>query len=521
MAGRNDTGVYLACQLRDNGISLEGAVKYMQMYQEAVAHLCPDKPDYAWDEAQRTLDSVYSRPARKPSRMEMESPGKLLWSVGRFVQQYGGELRYAALFDRWYASNGRWWEPQEEEIAKRKGTEFARGLYYAATIAHTSKEREHLADSAMKMDNANKINSMLSFARAQKPISVTKDELDPDDWKAVAANGLTDLRTGTLLPHDLRLLHTRRIGPTLASLVYNPDAKCPGWLQFLATVLQGDGEVITFLQRAGGYALSGDISQQVWFLLFGDGNNGKSVIRRTFEAILGTYADSLPSKSLQANKQDQIPADLAKLVGVRGVFVSETKRGARLDENAIKQWTGGEPIDARFMRENWFHYYPKFKLFLSTNNKPIIRDESDATWRRIRPIPFRYRVPDDQVNQYFYEQVIEPELPGILAWLVAGCLDWQRHGLGLPQAVDAERAEYRKESNVVQTFLEDHVTPQRGVFLASGDVYEAYIGWCSRNRETPVSRIALSKAIQKQFGVEPERGTRRGFIGLTLVREVE
>ncbi len=435
----------------------------------------------------------------------------MIWATQWYVKQFGDGLRYVKLFNKWFVWNGMWWEPEEEQVAKRLGQEAVLHVYADASKEQDDDKRGELRKLAVKLDNARTVEAMVAPASAQPPIAARADTFDQQDYQAVAANGVIDLRTGDLLAHQPLAYHTKHLGPTRAALVYDPAAQCPHFLAFLRMVLCEDEALMTFVQRASGYSLTGDISEQVWFLLPGEGNNGKTTLTRALRDVLGTYADTLPVTTLLASKYDQIPTDIAALVGLRGAFASENEEGRQLAESLLKSLTGGDEVRARFLRQDFFTFKPKLKLWLHTNHKPRIRDTSLGTWRRIRPIPFRYTIPETAVDPHFYERVLAPELPGILAWMVRGCLDWQREGLGEPEIVRSERACYQDESDVLNEFVDGYLWAAPGTTTKSTVIYELYLSWCRARGEQAVLQKALSQRVMQRYGIEPRNVGGRGM----------
>jgi putative DNA primase/helicase len=282
--------------------------------------------------------------------------------------------------------------------------------------------------------------------------------------------------------------------------------------------MDGQAALITFLQRAVGYALTGDTSEHVLFLLHGTGRNGKSTFLETLHALLGDYAKQADFATFLARKHDTVRNDLAELQGARFVAAVEVEEGRRLAENLVKQLTGGDRIKARFLYQEYFEYVPQFKVFLACNHKPVIRGTDLAIWERIRLIPFTVTIPKAERDTHLLTKLLQ-ELPGILAWAVQGCLAWQQHGLGEPQAVVQATGAYRAEMDLLGSFLEDTVVLGTHHQVTSKDLYTAYCTWCETNGETPMSKKALGSRLLER-GCAPVRlGPKqaRGWQGLGLV----
>jgi len=447
--------------------------------------------------------------------------GRALWNARFYADLYRDRLRYVPAWGRWYENNGKWWEPDQVKVATRLGYEAVDMLYRRAAEEPDRKRKRELSEVAVKLDVASNITAMVSAGGTFLPIAARADQFDREDWHVVAANGIIDLRTGDLLPHNPAALHSKHLGPTLDSIPYDPDAMCPNFLTFLAKIFpEADGPEMTgYLQRVSGYTLTGDISEQCIFILNGDGDNGKTTLTQAIGDVLGTYYDTVPPETLLSTAHDRIPNDIAKLVGVRGVFASETEQHRHLAEALIKKLTGGEEVDARFLNHEWFKFRPKFKLWLHTNHIPKVRGKDKGIWRRLRVIPFTYTFTDDEKQRDFYERVLRPELPGILAWMVRGGLEWQQVGLREPERVKAAWAAYRATSDTLKQFIDDYVYREEdSIFLPSGVVYRTYCDVCRQQGEKPESQMALSLAIKERFNAAPvlRKGEGRGFYGLDV-----
>ncbi len=399
-----------------------------------------------------------------------------------------------------------------------------RSLYQQAAKETDSGQRTTLVSIAQKMDEEKHIAAMVKAASAAPPISARLDMFDLHDMHVVAANGVINLRTGERLPHSADQFYTKHLGGK-ASVVYDPKATCPNWLAFLDTIFEKKAELIAFVQRAFGYSLTGDTSEEVWFLLTGGGNNGKSTLVQALRMLMGMYAGTIPPSTLMAKRSEQIPADIAKLFNVRAAFAGENEENRRLAEALIKALTGQDEISARFLHQNWFDFTPKVKLWLHTNHKPRIRDESDGTWRRIRPIPFNYRIPDAEVVKGYFEKHLLPELPGILAWAVRGCRVWQRDGLGMPPEMVEARNTYRSESDAVKTFLTEYTALEQECDTRPDQLLAAYAHWAKATHERSVSKSMLARRVREVHGIEPSvvkvsGASTRVFRGLALDNSV-
>src|SRR5262249_27264471 len=156
---------------------------------------------------------------------------------------------------------------------------------------------------------------------------------------------------GALRPHERGDRLTK-----LAPVAYDPDATCPQWEAFLARVMDGDADLVAFLQRAVGYSLTGDTSEHAMFLLYGTGRNGKSTFLETVRALLGDYAKRIQTETLTATRHEGPRNDVARLKGARFASASETEEGRSLAESLVKDMTGGDTLAARFLYSEAFEF---------------------------------------------------------------------------------------------------------------------------------------------------------------------
>jgi putative DNA primase/helicase len=356
---------------------------------------------------------------------------------------------------------------------------------------------------------------MLDLANSEPGIPVLPDQLDANPWTLNVLNGAVDLRTGQLWPHRRQDLLTK-----LAPVAYDPDALCPTWDRFLLEVMNGDQDLVSFLQRAIGYTLTGDTSEQVIFILHGKGANGKSTLLETLRAMLGDdYTVQVRPETLMVKQGDAIPNDIARLKGARLVNARETEEGKRLAEALVKEMSGGDTITARFMRSEFFDFKPEFKLFLAANHKPTIRGTDLAIWRRIRLIPFAVTFAEEQQDKQLPKK-LQAELPGILAWAVRGCLGWQvLGGLGTPAAVKQATEEYKSESDTLAAFLDECTIEDPNSETQAKVLYKAYVTWCEEGGETPAKQTMFGRKIKERLDSRVDKSSRLTYyLGLRLAK---
>lgn len=384
---------------------------------------------------------------------------------------FGKELRYDHRRHRWLLWSKQRWAPDTNGHIQRLAMEAARIQYNQAEKITDLRERTQVAKWAISSESRMRIDACISIARNLLPIADSGENWDPDPMLLGVANGVVELITGELRegqPNDRITMST--------GVRFDPNAECPRWLQFLGEVFV-DNELIDWLWRALGYTITGDVSGQCIFLCHGMGANGKGVFVSAIRASLGDYAYISPFSTFEQYQRSSIPNDLAHLEFRRFVTSSETNDGTRLNEARIKALSGGDPITARFLHNEFFTFDPHLKLWLFVNHKPKVVDDSYGFWRRVRLIPFtRQFTGENEDRRLNYK--LQNEVSGILAWLVRGCLEWQKRGLEpVPDVVKVATEEYRTESDVLSGFIDEKCIEHPEATIKASELYKEYKEW--------------------------------------------
>jgi putative DNA primase/helicase len=423
-----------------------------------------------------------------PDRFNLTDLGNAL----RLVDRHGEDLRYVHAWDRWLVWTGSRWEQDRTGEVERRAKETVRSIYAEASSTEDPQDGKALGDHATRSAAKGRIEAMIALARSEPGIPAVPEQLDADPWLLNVRNGTVDLRTGELQPHRREDLITK-----IAPVQYAPGAAAPTWEAFLERVLPGE-ELRRFVRRVIGYALTGDVSEQVLIFLHGAGANGKSTLINAVLAMLGDYGQQAAPELLTV-KGASHPTELADLLGTRFAASVEVEDGRRLAESLVKQLTGGDRIKARFMRQDFFEFDPTHKVFLAANHKPTIRGTDHAIWRRIKLVPFDVTIPKAEQDPRLFEK-LQAELSGILAWAIRGCLEWCRDGLGEPEEVRAATEGYRAEMDVLAAFIEERCVEYPDATATAKALWDAYKGWTGESGE--------DHGTQRRFGM---RLTERGF----------
>jgi putative DNA primase/helicase len=264
-----------------------------------------------------------------------------------------------------------------------------------------------------------------------------------------------------------------------------------------------NNDLIQYIQTVCGWAITGDISEQTLFILFGSGANGKSTFLNTLMRLLGDYAIATPTETFMSRKGEQIGNDLARLKGTRFVTTTETEQGKKIAEPLIKQITGNDRITARFLYGEYFNFQPTFKVFMATNHKPSIKGADHGIWRRIKLIPFTTRIPEEKQDKRL-EEKLASEVSGILNWLLEGVFRWRKEGLKAPAVVLAATDEYRCDMDVIGNFVKECCVQKPGIMVKVKELYLAYQKWCAENNEHTASERFLALRLQ-EIGFERHR----------------
>lgn len=412
----------------------------------------------------------------------------------RLVRLYGDNIRFVHESGSWLIwDKNRWIEDKRSQLYQFAWNTCADMLREAADLieAGDTKSGQKLQTWAVASESSSKLRNMIDLASHVPGVRITTGHLDQQPHILNCKNGTLDLLSYELRPHSSDDLLTKII-PT----PYEPDAKCPTWERFLYRIMDGNKNLVSFLQRAIGYTLTADVSEQVWFFMYGSGKNGKSTFIETIKELLGDYSMKLPSESLMSktNSPNFVGNDLAQLPGARLVIASETEEGRRLNEALVKDLTGGDTIKCRFLHHEFFEFNPTLKLWVYGNHQPIIRGADEGIWRRIAKIPFTVQIPPEDRDPQLLTK-LKRELPGILAWAVRGCHEWREQGLNLPDEVKAATDEYRAEMDIISAWMDECMVMVKNASTLASKIYESYSTWCKDNGEIPVSQRRLGQAL--------------------------
>lgn len=444
-----------------------------------------------------------------------------------FVRLHGDDLRWCEVYGKSLAWDGKvWamdetggspvlglWAPMVRDMKVR-----AKAIEDGDPMSPEGKAAAAWKSSALKWakssESAAKYHAMWGLAKYLKPLPITPDQFDTDRDMLPVANGLVDLRTGELGPFrkDLMLTH-------LVPVAYEREAGCANWLKFLDSVTDGDTEMKRLLWKAIGYSLTGHTKEQKFFFLHGAGQTGKTTFVETVTQLLGGWAKALDPKHLMEQSFDTIPEHFAALKGTRMVRAVEVMGKTRFNEGLMKRITGGETLRVRFLRENSFEYQPQFKLWLTGNERPYVSDTGDSFWRRMVAIPINREIPAEERDDDLPAK-LQRELPGILAWAVAGAVAWRTEGLGTAERVEREKEEYREEVDILGRFLRDCTMEQDTGFATTDDLHKRYMKWAVIGGDPKITKIPFSRMLKGRRELREryqKTNSSAGYRGMAVV----
>src|SRR5579872_7285155 len=409
----------------------------------------------------------------------------------RLISFAGKDLRYVRGWHKWLGWGPRCWT-LDEGAPHRAAKAMVRALMRQAQRVGDTDRRAAAIKYALKCESKGSIEAMVSLARHELAVAIGHEELDADPWLLCVRNGTIDLKTGTLRAHAREDLITK-----IAPVDYDPAATCPRFERFMLEIMACDAARVRFLQTFLGYCLTGDVREHVLAFWHGGGCNGKSLLAFVVLHVVGDYGGkAAPDLLFKGERSERHPTELADLHGLRLVVCNETSQGRPWDEATVKDVTGGDPLRARRMREDFWPFNPTHKLVVFGNHKPRIKVVDDAMKRRLRLVPFVVSFEGRQDKTL--QQTLLSEGPGILRWLVDGCLAWQRDGLPEVDAIREATASYFRDEDTVGQFFEAECIFNAAAKISRKELRERYTHWSEERDERPVSAKALAEALERR-----------------------
>jgi P4 family phage/plasmid primase-like protien len=414
----------------------------------------------------------------------------------KFLNEHGEEFLYIEERKHWKRWTGTHWRQEKTKLVK--------DLIKGIAIAHGPPSR-----SGTKMSH---VSGAEEAARIDRKAAREIGDFDSNIHLFNHAGGTLDCRTGETYPH-------RRPDLVTKCATAKPEGDCPLWIEFLDTIMAGDAEMISFIQRTLGYMLTGETSERAFFYLHGEGANGKTVFLETIAAIMGSdYAKRVTPTVLMVQRHEPHPTGLADLEGARFAYASELPAGQTLNIEVLKQLAGEDAIKARRMREDPWEYWAQLTLFFAANNKPTIRQVDKAIMERMNLIPFKVVIPREKRDRQLRAKLLA-ERNGILNWMVQGLADWQRIGLQPPDTVRAATKTYFDEQDTIGNWMAEECEVDKeneNMKEGASDLYRSFRQCCEAAGEFVISQKHFSLQMQAR-GFKADH-TRSGnvFRGIKL-----
>ncbi|MDO0974024.1 phage/plasmid primase, P4 family [Mycolicibacterium frederiksbergense] len=416
-------------------------------------------------------------------------------NAGRLLAHARGRIRYVHAWGKWIVyQNGRWIIDEKDALVSEIAKIVPRRLYELAaeTAMKDTDKAKPIWNWALKSDTSNNIAAMIRLARGMQGVIVDHDKLDADPWLLNCRNGTIDLRTGELLDHDPADLCTLQ-----APVRFDPEAAAPLWESCLQRWQPGD-DVRDYLQVRAGAGASGMPTETV-DIDYGGGGNGKSKFHGAVQHVLGPYA-CVPHKSLLvAGRFEQHPTVIADLFRKRLAVASETKQAENLDDESVKNLTGGDRLKGRRMKEDPWEFWPTHTLIMLSNHLPTVQGRDEGIWRRLRLVPWTVTIGEDERDERLAAKLRE-EAPGILNWIVAGAVRFYRDGLNPPDSVRAATDGYRAEEDVIGRFITECLSIDTTAWCHSTDIQAELDSWCAEQSIAAVPRMNEVAATLRERG---------------------
>lgn len=413
------------------------------------------------------------------------------------IARHGADFRFTAAWGAWRVWSGACWE--EDQVN---------------AVGHAFRLvcRSHAASSsdamACKIASERTVSAVLRLASRDPRVAMAPDDWDRHPMLLNTPTGVIDLQTGEWCAPD-RSLHLTQC--TSVSI----GGSAPNWIRFIDDITCGDAELASYLQRLAGYVASGSTREQIFAFFHGSGANGKSVFLSVLGKVLGTYAATAALDTFMAGNHGRHLTELAGLRAARLVVVPEVDVGASWNEARIKTVTGGESIRANFMRQNHFEFLPQFKLLVAGNHKPTLGNSGEAMRRRLHLVPFNLAVPPDRRDKQLTDRLMA-EAPGILAWMIDGCADWNSRGLDPPYCVLNASESYFDAEDSVGQWIAECCCIAGGAQATSRDLFASWKAWAEAHGTFVGSAKSLGEALAQRGFIGGHVNRSRGWRGISV-----
>jgi len=428
------------------------------------------------------------------------------------IHLYGKKIRYNHICKDWYIWNGQFWEKDITQKVKNLAIKSARyRKKLAAGIKDKEKSKAYFA-FGLQSESKVRVGFCLDMAKIMSPVATVTKDWNSKRYLLQFTNGVLDLKTMSFEPGKPEYMICQS-----TDYDYDQEATCSTWNRVIDEIMGGNNNLVSFVQRACGYSMTGNTSEQCLFLLHGTGANGKGVLQDVLRWSLGDYAQDSPFSAFEYRYGSSQSNDLARLHSAHLVTSAESGESKRLDEERLKAITGCDPVTARFLYQEYFTYTPKFKLWLAVNSLPRVNDFSFGFWRRIRLIPFDVKFSGEKDDKQLREK-LKPEVSGIMNWFLQGYTEWREHGLQPPEEVIQATKDYQNEADVVAEFLGSFIVYGEEFKVKASELYLAFLEWLeSEHPKMKITQTLFGRRISQSTGIKSEKvGQFKYYFGFGL-----
>uniref|UniRef100_A0AAU6R693 DNA primase n=1 Tax=Micrococcus phage Kurnik TaxID=3092208 RepID=A0AAU6R693_9CAUD len=522
---RDDTIFRMACKLRRQLGDNRAAVSALVLLAAANSN-----PPFPEKDALRKVDQAF-RQDHSDLQAEIfvsgdanERPLSHLTDMGnrdRFLDTFADDYRYVVGIG-WHKWADDGWHVVDKLTPNRDAQQVPAMIRDEAKGIADLQMRQKFTNWASISESAGKVAAIITMAEGHERIKRSVDDFDNDPYLLASANGMIDLRDGSIRRFTRDDLFTRN-----TRIVYDENFALPRWEEFIKTVTDGDDEVARYLQMAAGYSLTGLITEESFFVVSGLPQTGKSTFLSAIESCMGSYADVASAEVFMKRYGKEAPREeLVKFAGSRMITVEEIPEGERFDDALLKRITGGTRLSARYLYQEAFTYVPQFKIWFATNYDPITSDS--GMYRRLKRVTFNNRIPEEKKDRGLKNLLMDRSVGGraILAWAVKGAAMYIDEGkLTTPLSVQAATLDYQKEQDSFAYFMNETFTatdPSIQARIAESHIYDLHVDWSKRNSERPMKRPQFAQKLRERgFQLIVDDATQTRYVPNLSVRVAE
>lgn len=493
---------------REKWDTKRGTKTYGEITIESAINQCRDVYEVVEDDNSRVYNPLTGEVETKKD-YDLNDTG----NAQRFIDRFGENIRYNFDNKCWVIWDGKTWVRDVKQTVKSKVDILIEEMKEEAVHEPNDKYAMEMFKNIKHISSNSGKEAMLKEAMHMGNIATTNADYDNEKWLLNCSNGVIDLKTGKILPHDKKYMMSKNTG-VVADLENEPKV----WNKCLMDIFKGSVDLINFIHKCIGYSCTGDTTEQCFFQCYGLGSNGKGVFANTISTMLGDYALNVQVESIltRPNGSNGASSDIARMKGARFIRTNEPSEGSRFNEGLVKQLTGSDIVTARYLYGTEFEFKPEFKLWIWCNYKIVVRGTDKGIWRRMRLVPFEATFEGKNNDKELQKKLLK-ELPQILGWAIKGCLLWQKEGLDMPNEVEQATNSYREEMDIVESFCKECVIIKSNHMFRekASDVFKAYKEWAILGNEWCMTQSKFGLEMSKRF----EKKNINGYVyylGITL-----